>query len=80
MSHATRTEELSNCIAFSVEAMSAVIDAASRLRFERGEMPQVYAVALHATSIEQFHSCIAMVEARQIEADPAEQRYQMRTR
>jgi hypothetical protein len=43
--------------------MSTVIDAASRLRFERAEMPHVYAVALHTTIIEQFHSCIAMVEA-----------------
>jgi hypothetical protein len=63
MSGTERTTGLSFCLPFALGAMGTVIDAASRLRYQREEMSQVYAVALHSTVIEQFHSCIAMVEA-----------------
>jgi hypothetical protein len=70
MTAETKPDALAQCLAFSVEAMSTVINAASRLRYQPEETCQIYAIALHATIIEQFHSCIAMVEAEASTALP----------
>jgi hypothetical protein len=66
----TSKSGLAYCMQFAYEAMRVVAAAAGKVHFQSDDKPQVYAIALHATIIEQFHSCIALVEANATTALP----------